>query len=74
MKGGEHMIGDNMLNYRAEHKLSVEDAAEKCGISAQTWRYVERGIQTPNRLTQRKIELFLKGVENETVNQSDQTV
>lgn len=68
------MVSDEMLSYRAEHKLSVEDAAAKCGISAQTWRNMERGMQNPNRLTQRKIELFLKGAKDETVNQSNQTV
>lgn len=65
------MIHDEMLSYRAEHKLSVEDAAAKCGISAQTWRNMERGTQNPNRLTQRKVELFLRGVKNEAVDNTD---
>lgn len=67
-------LADKMLDYRAVNNLSIEKAAEACGISAQTWRYVERNLQEPNRITQRKLEIFLKGDANEGINNADQDV
>lgn len=64
-------LSDKMVDYRARNDLSIEKAAQKCGISAQTWRYVERELQSPNRITQRKLEIFLKGEANESINNTD---
>ena len=52
-------ISERMLNYRAENRLSLQDFADKCGISRQTAWSVERGQQTPSRLTVAKIELVI---------------
>lgn len=68
-------LGEKMLDVRARRGLSVEKAAKTVGISSQTWRYIERGIQAPNRLTNRKLEIFLEeGGENESQHQSDKNV
>lgn len=44
-----------MLDYRARENLSQTAAAEKAGVSYQTWNSVENGKQTPTRLTESKI-------------------
>lgn len=53
-------LAERMIDYRAEHGLSVEKAAKGCGISGQAWRYIERGLQKPTRLTMRKLEIYLE--------------
>lgn len=68
-------LQDRMVKYRAKNRLSVEQAAVQCGISTQTWRYVERGLQDASRVTVAKIELAIgKEEEIETVNNTDQSV
>ena len=66
-------ISEKMINFRAEHNLSVEKAAKGCGISGQAWRYIEKGLQKPTRLTMRKLTNYLEkeNRENESINQSD---
>ena len=44
-----------MLDYRAKEDLSQTAAAEKAGISYQTWNSVENGTQIPTKLTEFKI-------------------
>lgn len=44
-----------MLDYRAKEDLSQTAAAEKAGISYQTWNSVENGKQIPTKLTEFKI-------------------
>lgn len=63
-------LPDRMIDYRAANGLSIEKAAKNCGISSVTWRYIEKGLQSPTRVTERKIEMFLdkKGEPNESVN------
>lgn len=66
-------LQDRMVDYRAANGLSIEKAARECGISIVTWRYIEKGLQSPTRVTERKIEMFLdkKGEPNASINQSD---
>lgn len=65
-------LSERMIDFRAKHDLSVEKAAKGCGISGQAWRYIEKGLQKPTRLTMRKLDIYLeKEMENESVNQSD---
>lgn len=48
-------LRDKMLDFRARHDLSQEELAEKCHVTKQTIWAVEKGIQTPSKLTERKI-------------------
>lgn len=53
-----------MIDYRARNGLSMEKAAQNAGITTVTWMHVERGIQTPTRLTEAKIKaVVMKGEE-----------
>ena len=56
-------ISDEMIVYRAKHRLSQTDLAKLCGLSTQTVNSVENGIQTPSRLTIEKIKLVIYGGE-----------
>ncbi len=69
-------LTERMINHRANYGLSVEKAAKECGIATQTWRYLEKGLQSPSRVTQRKLEIYLdkKGESHESFDQSDQNV
>ena len=54
-----------MLDYRASNNLSQTAAAEKAGISYQTWCMVENGNQKPSRLTEAKIKNLCERKEEE---------
>lgn len=76
MEGGEkmHEYAQRMLDYRASNKKSIETCAKEAGIATQTWRYLEKGLQSPSRVTQRKLEIYLdkKGEKpNESINKSN---
>lgn len=49
-------LREQMVAYRALHDLTMRDAAKNAGVAVQTWMYVERGLQSPSRLTRAKIE------------------
>lgn len=44
-----------MLDFRAEHSISQGDFAKICKVTPQTICNIERGVQTPSKLTERKI-------------------
>ena len=52
-------ISTDMIMYRAKHKLSQTECAEKAGISLQTWNQIECGRQKPARVTEVKIRLVI---------------
>lgn len=52
-------LSEQMVNYRAKHRLNQAKFAELCGVSVMTVNAVERGIQKPTALTQAKIRLVL---------------
>lgn len=54
-----------MLDYRASNNLSQGTAAEKAGVSYQTWNSVENGSQKPSRLTEAKIRNLCERKEEE---------
>lgn len=62
LKGGEKLkeLSEKILNYRAKHNLSMKDFATLCGVTLQTIYNIENKLQTPSKLTKRKIELVLK--------------
>lgn len=56
-------LKDRILDYRAKYGLSQAKMAKRCGITMTTLSNIERGIQTPSRLTEAKIERVLDGKE-----------
>lgn len=59
-------LANRIINYRAKHRLSQKEMADRCGVSAQTISCIERGYQKPNKLTLAKIDLVVGG-ENGTI-------
>lgn len=53
-------LAEQMIRFRAETNMSQKECAEKVGITLQTWMHVERELQTPSRLTEQKIRLFIE--------------
>ena len=62
----EMNLGERMLRYRAKHRMTQKQMAEKCGVSLQTLCCVETGQQTPGKMTLTKIELVLEEDKNES--------
>ena len=56
-------LQDRMLTYRAKHRMTQRDFAEKAGISLQTVCSVENARQTPTKITLEKIRLVLEETE-----------
>lgn len=56
-------LQEMMIQYRAEHNVSQEKAAELVGINRQTWCNIESGRQDPSKLTEAKIMLLLRKEE-----------
>ncbi len=54
-------LANRIINYRAKHRLSQKEMADRCGVSAQTISCIERGYQKPNKLTLAKIDLVVGG-------------
>lgn len=49
------ILGKKIIDYRATHNISQVRFAELCKVSQQTICNVENGIQSPSKLTKRKI-------------------
>ena len=54
-------LSEEMVVYRAKHRLSQTDLAKLCGVSTQTINSVENETQNPSRVTIEKIKLVLEG-------------
>ena len=54
-------LANRLINYRAKHRLSQKELADKCGVSAQTISNIECGYQKPNKVTLAKIDLVVGG-------------
>ena len=50
----------DMIEYRAKNNLTLEKLAAMCKLSYQTIQSIEKGYQTPSRLTVYKIENVIK--------------
>ena len=48
-------LKDAMLDFRAKHNISQSKLAEMCKLTAITICNIENGVQSPSRLTERKI-------------------
>ena len=57
-------LQEKLIRYRAKHRLSQREMADRCGISISTMYAVETGQQEPGKLTLAKINLVLEGDEN----------
>ena len=55
------VLADEMVVYRAKHRLNQTEFGELCGLTTQTICSVEQKLQTPSRLTEAKIRLVLDG-------------
>lgn len=53
-------LADKILEYRGKNNLSQKKFAELCGVTEQTICYVERNLQKPSRLTEKKILLVIE--------------
>lgn len=62
------MLKEEMLVYRALHKLSQGKAAELAGITKQTWYSIENGYQNPSKVTEAKIRILIEKETNESIN------
>lgn len=49
------ILGKKIIDYRAKHNISQVRFAELCKVSQQTVCNVENGIQSPSKLTRKKI-------------------
>lgn len=58
-------LAEEMVRYRAAHKLSQGDLAKLCGINVMTVSHVERGLQIPTPLTEAKIRLVIDADKQE---------
>ena len=59
-------LQEDMFEYRAKNRLSQEKLAHLCGLSLQTVNSVENGLQTPSKMTERKIRMIIEeNKENE---------
>ena len=60
----KNIISGEMILFRAKCGLSQKECARRAGITVQTWNQIELGRQSPSRLTEAKIRLFMsKGVK-----------
>ena len=52
-------LAEEMVQYRARHKLSQTKFGELCGVNVMTINFIEREIQKPSALTRAKIRMVL---------------
>lgn len=57
----ENNLADKIVAYRAKHRLSQRQFAERCGLCLQTINNIETGIAEPSRITVAKIMLEIEG-------------
>lgn len=53
-------LADEMLRYRATHRIGQRKFAELCGLTTQTINRVERERQKPSKITELKIRMVLE--------------
>ncbi len=68
-------LAERMMWYRAKNGLSQQELADLCGLSKMTICQIEKGNQTPSKITQMKILLTIGGERtNEFINQQNQNI
>lgn len=53
-------LADEMMRYRATHRIGQRKLAEMCGLTTQTINHVECGKQKPSKITELKIRMVLE--------------
>lgn len=53
-------LKDQMIRFRAKHRITQKELAERAGVTVQTICSVETGQQNPSRLTEQKILLAME--------------
>lgn len=53
-------IGDEILDFRARHRISQREFASRAGVTLQTVYSIENGLQKPTKVTERKIRLVFE--------------
>lgn len=67
-------LADRMMWYRAKANLTQQELADLCGLSKMTICQIEKGNQTPSKITQMKIMLAIGGRTNEVISQQNQNI
>lgn len=57
-------LKDQMIRFRAKHRMTQKEFAARAGVTVQTICNVETGQQTPSRTTEQKILLVIEEGEN----------
>ena len=52
-------LAKEIVNFRARERLSLQEFAERAGVSLQTIHFIETGQTEPSRVTVAKIRLVL---------------
>lgn len=52
-------LRERMIYYRAKHKITQKELADRVGVSLQTINSIETGTQTPSKVTVAKIRLVI---------------
>lgn len=53
-------LTDEMMRYRAMHRLGQREFAQMCGVTTQTINRVECGKQKPSKITELKIRMAME--------------
>ena len=61
-----HEFAEEILMFRARHRLSQIEMAKQCGVSPQTIHLIETEQQEPTKITIAKIKLGMKGDAHES--------
>lgn len=64
MKDPKTNLQEQMLKFRAKNRLSQRESANRSGVSLQTWYSIEKGYQTPSKITETKIRLLIEDEED----------
>lgn len=53
-------LADEMMRFRASHRIGQRKFAEMCGLTTQTINRVECGKQKPSKMTELKIRIAME--------------
>ena len=59
----DSVLIEKILDYRAKHNLSQQKFADLCNVTLQTVCNVENGVQSPSKLTRKKILNLIEKVD-----------
>lgn len=53
-------LAEKMIYYRARERITQTELAKRCGVSLQTINSIEKGSQTPSKMTMLKILMVVE--------------